>query len=293
MGMLRLSLLRSLSPLFAAFLILPALPSTAQGADDDDTLKMEEVVVKGVRTSLADALASKRNSELVTEAISSESIGQLPDITIAESLIRLPGINGARDRGNESQAVVRGMGPRLVLGLVNGREVASSEPNRNIRWEIYPSEIVNAVHVYKSQSADLVAGGVAGTIDLRTVAPLDYDGPTFTARGGPTYYEAAKDIPNYGAWGYRGSMTVVSEITPTFGVSFAATVQNQKNGYPSFQGWGYNDDTIEANRALQERSINITYFLTRYSLGVLNFIYDELDSEETAHQIIHLSDWKV
>lgn len=244
MDTLRLSIFRSLSPLCALFVMLPAVQSAAQGVDDDDQLKMEEVVVKGVRTSLADALASKRSSELVTEAISSESIGQLPDITIAESLIRLPGINGARDRGNESQAVVRGMGPRLVLGLVNGREVASSEPDRNIRWEIYPSEIVQNVRVYKSQSADLVAGGVAGTIDLRTVAPLDYDGPTFTARGGTTYYEAAKDIPDYGAWGYRGSMTFVSDLTPTLGVSFAATAQNQKNGYPSFQGWGYNDETI-------------------------------------------------
>ncbi len=214
--------------------------STSSDADDP----IEEIVVEGIRSSLADALQIKRSSALVSEAISSDSIGQLPDITIAESLVRLPGINGARDRGNESQAVVRGMGPRLVLGLVNGREVASSEPNRNIRWEIYPSEIVSSVQVYKSQSAELLSGGVAGTIDLRTIDPLDYTGEAFTVRGGPTYYEAANDIPDYSPWGYRGSLSMVGKFSPDFAGSLAVTAQDQQNGFPSFQGWGYNDDNI-------------------------------------------------
>ena len=230
---------KTINAAFLAGSIACALSGTAVAQDDE---VIEEIVVQGVRTSLAGALEQKRASDLVIETISADSIGQLPDVTIAESIVRLPGINGARDRGNESQAVVRGMGPRLVLGLVNGREVASTEPNRNIRWEIYPSEIVNAVQVYKSQSADLVAGGVAGTIDLRTIAPLDYAGPSFVVRGGPVYYEAATDIPNYSEWGYRGSLSLVGEFADNFGAALAITAQNQKNGFPSFQGWGFNDD---------------------------------------------------
>ena len=226
---------------FAAAQALAQTDGSTTSATDEP---IEEIVVEGIRSSLADALQMKRSSDLVVEAISSENIGQLPDITIAESLIRLPGINGARDRGNESQAVVRGMGPRLVLGLVNGREVASSEPDRNIRWEIYPSEIVSSVQVYKSQSADLLAGGVAGTIDLNTISPLDYTGEAFTVRAGPTYYEAANDIPDYSPWGFRGSASLVGEFSPTFGGSLAVTAQDQQNGYPSLQGWGYNDDNI-------------------------------------------------
>ena len=142
-----------------------------------DAEELGEVVVTGYRASLQGALEIKRNSELVVDAISGGDIGALPDVTIAESLVRLPGINGTRDRGNQSQAAMRGLGPRLVLGLVNGREVASSEPSRNVRWEIYPSEVVSGVDVYKSQSADLVAGGVAGTIDIKTIRPLNYSGP--------------------------------------------------------------------------------------------------------------------
>jgi iron complex outermembrane receptor protein len=203
-----------------------------------------EVVVSGYRASLQDALEVKRNSELVVDAIAGGDIGALPDVTIAESLVRLPGVNGTRDRGNQSQAALRGLGPRLVLGLVNGREVASSEPSRNVRWEIYPSEVVAGADVYKSQSADLVAGGVAGTIDIKTVKPLNYEGPSLLFRGGPVYYEAGSDIPGYDPYGYRGSASFTQTAGDNLGFNLGVSVQQQKNAFPSFQGWGYNDGSI-------------------------------------------------
>ena len=218
--------------------------AVAQQAPDNDGEELTEVVVTGYRASLQSSLEVKKNSELVVDAVSGGDIGALPDVTIAESLVRLPGINGTRDRGNVSQAVVRGLGPRLVLGLVNGREVASSEPSRNVRWEIYPSEVVSGADVYKSQSADLVAGGVAGTIDIRTIRPFDYSGPKALFRGGPVYYEAGSDIPGYDPYGYRGSGSYTDTPSDNFGFNIGVSVQQQKNAFPSFQGWGYNDGTI-------------------------------------------------
>jgi iron complex outermembrane receptor protein len=183
----------------------------------------------------------KQGSDKVVEAISAKDIGVLPDVTIAESIARLPGVNATRDRGNDSQAVVRGLGARLVLGTVNNREVASSEPDRNVRWEIYPSEVVSGVQVYKSQSADLIAGGVAATINIDTIAPLDYKGPEFVLRAGPVFYDGGKDIPNYGTTGYRASGSWVHKINDDLAVVLGVTGQRQKNGYGSFTGWGYND----------------------------------------------------
>ena len=203
-----------------------------------------EVLVTGYRASLQGALEVKRNSDLVVDAISGGDIGALPDVTIAESLVRLPGVNGTRDRGNQSQAALRGLGPRLVLGLVNGREVASSEPSRNVRWEVYPSEVVSGVDVYKAQSADLVAGGVAGTIDIKTIRPLEYGGPAVQFRGGPVYYEAGADIPDYDPYGFRGSAGITQKLGDDFGFTLGVSVQQQKNAFPSFQGWGYNDGSI-------------------------------------------------
>jgi iron complex outermembrane receptor protein len=232
----------SLAALLAA---APALAQTTQPApaatQSGDAAQVDEVIVTGIRGSLRSAIGVKRNSDLVIEAISSQDIGQLPNVTIAEELVRLPGINGTRDRGNQSQAAIRGLGPRLVLGLVNGREVASSEPDRNIRWEIYPSEIVSGVQVYKSQSADLVSGGIAGTIDIRTVRPLDYRGPEFVGTAGVVYYDAGKDLPDYDPTGYRLSANVTHPVSDTLGVNLGVTHQVQKNGYSTFEGWGWND----------------------------------------------------
>jgi TonB-dependent receptor len=221
-----------------------AQTASSAAAPAAEASQVDEVVVTGVRKSLRDALAVKQGSDKVVEAISAKDIGVLPDVTIAESIARLPGVNATRDRGNDSQAVVRGLGARLVLGTVNGREVASSEPDRNVRWEIYPSEVVQGVQVYKSQSADLIAGGVAATINIDTIAPLDYRGPEFVLRAGPVYYDGGDDIPNYGQTGYRASGSFVHKINDDLAIVLGLTSQKQKNGYVSFQGWGYNDSTI-------------------------------------------------
>lgn len=207
----------------------------------DETPAPQDIVVTGLRASLRDAISAKRASAVVTETISSKDIGVLPDVTIADALARLPGVTATRDRGNASQASVRGLGPRLVLGLVNGREVASSEPDRNVRWEIYPSEAVSGVTVYKSQGADLIAGGVAATIDIRTIRPLDYVGPRLTLRAGAQMNDPGFRIPNYDNVGTRGSVQYITRLTDTLGLSLGGTYQKQKNGYSSFQGWGYNN----------------------------------------------------
>lgn len=212
----------------------------AQAQSDTEGATAPEIIVTGLRASLRDALEAKRNSAVVTETISAKDIGVLPNVTIAEELGRLPGVNTTRDRGNASQASVRGLGPRLVLGLVNGREVASSEPDRNVRWEIYPAEIVSGATVYKSQTADLIAGGVAATIDLRTLRPLEYRGPSLVARGGAIYNDGGRDIPGYSGWGQRGSLQYVGKLSDTLAVVAGGTYQRQKNGFNSFQGWGYN-----------------------------------------------------
>ena len=249
-----------LSSLLAIAVAMPAMAqSTAASADPQSgeaQVGDSDIVVTGIRASLRDALQAKRASANVTETISSKDIGVLPDVTIAEELARLPGVTATRDRGNDSQAVVRGLGPRLVLGLVNGREVASSEPDRNVRWEIYPSEIVSAVTVYKSQSADLIAGGVAATIDIQTLRPLDYSGPALTVRGGALYNDGGKDIPDYSGWGMRGSAQYVAKLSDSVALLVGGTYQQQKNGFESFQGWGYNTVDTGSPPTLNGAKIN-------------------------------------
>jgi iron complex outermembrane receptor protein len=200
----------------------------------------EEITVTGMRKGLEDSLEMKQTAELIVEALDLSDIDAIPDVTIAEAIIRLPGVNGARDRGNQSQAAIRGLGPRMVFGTVNGREVASSEPGRTIRFEQYPSELVSGVQIYKTQSADLIAGGIAGSVNLETVSPLSYKGPQLNVRAGLIEYGGGKDVPDYGTLGHRMSGSWVKKVNDRFGFGFGAARQRQKNAYPSLQGWGFN-----------------------------------------------------
>lgn len=217
----------------------PETPADGQTAAAQDPGE-GEVVVTGIRKSLRSALQTKRRTEVISDNISSEDIGQLPDVTIAEELNRLPGVNTTRDRGNASQATLRGLGPRFVFGLVNGREIASSEPSQDLRWEAFPSEVLSGVQVYKAQDSAIVPGGIAATIDIRTIRPLEYHGPSVSVRLGPTYSSGGKGIPNYSPWGYRGSAGLVTHLTDDIAVALAASFQKQKNAFPDFRTWGWN-----------------------------------------------------
>lgn len=199
----------------------------------------EEIVITGMRAALEKAIEVKQNNDHVMEALSMDDINATPAVTIAEALVRLPGVNGSRDRGNESQAAIRGLGPRMVFGTVNGREVASPEPGRSIRYEQYPSELVSAAEVYKTQSADLIEGGIAGSINLKTISPLSYTGPEATIRAGIQENEGGKDIPDYNPLGNRYSAALVEKLSDEFAVAIGVSKQKQKNAYGSLQGWGF------------------------------------------------------
>jgi hypothetical protein len=199
--------------------------SAGGGSVQDDAAK--DIVVTGVRASLRDALAVKRASDLISDNISTKDIGQLPDVTIAEELNRLPGVNTTRDRGNASQASVRGLGPRFVFGLVNGREVASSEPSQDVRWEVYPSEVLSGAQVYKTQDSALVPGGIAATIDIRTLTPLDYTGPAFNVRFGPTYNESGEAL-RITAPGAIAAASAISPTSPTIWRSRSARASRRR-----------------------------------------------------------------
>lgn len=198
------------------------------------------IVVTGNRGSLYRALNLKKDDDHIVDVISADNIGVMPNVSVAESLVRLPGINGARDRGNESLISARGLGQRLTLGLVNGREIASSEPGRAVRWEIFPTEVVSSAKVYKSQSADLVAGGIGATIDIGTVNPFEHTGKSVTVTGGPVYYTEGKGTPDYNPLGERFGASFIKRIDKNFGVALGLTYQMQKNASEAVGSKDYN-----------------------------------------------------
>ncbi|WP_339616533.1 TonB-dependent receptor [uncultured Gilvimarinus sp.] len=226
---------------------LTAQSAFAQQSNTDEASApaLEEVVVMGrYQKSLQSALEQKRDSASLIEAISAEDIGQLPDVSITESLARLPGLAQDRDRGNGSQISIRGMGGQLGLTTLNGREVATVEEDRNIRYDQFPAELINAAQVYKTPQAKLAEGGVSGTINLETVAPLDYDDRVVALGVRGSVYElgsAIDDAANSGV-GTRYSASYIDQFADeTLGVAIGIAGQDQPIATQRAELWNYGD----------------------------------------------------
>ncbi len=150
--------------------MLTAVPAMAQDAFED------EVIATGIRSSIKRALDIKRDSDGIVEAIAAEDLGKFPDLNVAESLQRIPGI--AIDRsGGEGQAVtIRGLGPQFNTVLMNGRQIASYSGGREFNFDVLAAEQISGATVYKSGQANLQSGGIGGTIDISTARPFDNPG---------------------------------------------------------------------------------------------------------------------
>ncbi|TWI66196.1 TonB-dependent receptor [Pseudoduganella lurida] len=238
----------TLSVLVRSLFLLPVVPAAfaqqaepAAPAAGSDTA-VQQVTVSGIRASVRSALAVKENSNSIVEVVSSEDIGKLPDTTIAESLARLPGLAAGLDRGNASQIVARGLGERFIGATLNGRELASSEPNRAVRFEQFPSESLSGAIVYKTQNADLVEGGIATTIDLQTVQPLKYKGRQASIKADALYYPLAKDVDEKSVRPRLGGIYIDQFANRTIGVAVAASYQKQPSIEERKNHWGFNED---------------------------------------------------
>jgi iron complex outermembrane receptor protein len=175
-----------------AFAQTAAAPAPAASAPAKEVV--QQVEITGIRASMQQSLNQKRNSESHVEVITAEDVGKLPDKNVADSLQRLPGVTissaGATEGGfDESDRVsMRGTNPSYTQTLINGHNVASGDwfaldqtstgaVGRSVSYTLLPSEVVSSVVVHKASQADLVEGGVVGSVDIITRKPLDFKKP--------------------------------------------------------------------------------------------------------------------
>lgn len=154
----------------------------SESAPPDSTVG-KTIVVTGIRSSLADAIETKRTANAIVDAIAAEDIGKFPDRNVAESLQRVPGVVTNREYGEGERVSLRGLAPNQTRTLVNGHAVATADwfildqqqATRNFNYLVLPSDVVGEIQVFKSPTADIEEGGIGGTINVLTRKPLDID----------------------------------------------------------------------------------------------------------------------
>lgn len=171
----------STSAIALALGVLASVPAHAQ----DETL--ETVTVTGFRATLQEAREIKRKAVNEVESIVAEDIGKMPDLNLAESIQRLPGVAMTREGGEGRNITLRGFSADFTRTTLNGMEVPASSDGldsggvtinagRTFDFHVFAAELFNRVDVQKTQRASLEEGGMAGTVDLYTAKPFDFNG---------------------------------------------------------------------------------------------------------------------
>lgn len=176
-----------------------------ESESEQDTEILEEVVVTGIRGSLFSAQAMKESADTFLDGLSSTDMGALPDRSVAEALQRVPGVNIGRfkkttdpDRFSVEGAEVIIRGLPFVRSELNGRDVFSATGGTVLSFNDISPELLGSVLVYKNVTADMIDGGIAGTVDLITRKPLDTDGMRMAGSAEMNWGDIAEDAsPTY------------------------------------------------------------------------------------------------
>lgn len=138
---------------------------------ESDEARQSVVVVKGIRSSLANALEEKRAADNLVEVIQAEDIGKLPDQNLAEVLENVTGVQITREAGVGTGVQIRGTNANRTE--INGVSTVGSGAGRGgISFEDVSASMIAAVEVTKAPEAKTIEGSVGGTINLRTIRPL-------------------------------------------------------------------------------------------------------------------------
>lgn len=184
--------------LLAIYVMAASFPTIAQEVEQGAA---EEVIVYGIKQSLEDAQNIKRNASTVVDVITASDIGALPDKSIIEALQRVPGVAIERFEASDDPdhfsvegggVTIRGL--NRVRSEFNGRDSFGAGADGGMNFSDVPPELVGSVEVAKNQTADLIEGGTAGTVNLVTRKPFDKEELVVSATVKGSYGDLIEEV---------------------------------------------------------------------------------------------------
>jgi TonB-dependent receptor len=185
---LRVAVAVAISTLPAAAM---AQAAKTESSNTTETSQVEEVVVTGIRASLASAIENKQTASQIVDSIVAEDIGKLPDNNVAEALQRITGVQISRSQGEGSGITIRGLSQ--VQTLLNGRNLFTTS-GRGVALGDIPSELLAGIDVYKTAAADQIEGGLGGLVDIRLRRAFDFAGPELSATAKAFYGDISDKV---------------------------------------------------------------------------------------------------
>lgn len=198
------SLLFAMSPANLAYAQDDSGEQSETTTTEEGEARLDVVVVSGYRQSLEKSLGLKRGAVNNRESIVAEDIGKMPDLNLAESIQRVPGITIEREGGEGRKVNIRGLGPEFTRVTLNGMEVPAStggldssggvNRGRSFDFNVFSSDLFNRIDIHKAPTAAIEEGGVAGTVELYSARPLDRSGFNATVSAQGSYNDLTEEL---------------------------------------------------------------------------------------------------
>lgn len=207
-----------------------------------NTSELEEVLVTGIRLSLQKASDLKHEAVNNVESVLAEDIAKMPDLNLAESIQRIPGVAMSREGGEGRNVTLRGFAPDFARTTLNGMEIPASSDGldsggftinagRSFDFHLFASELFNRIDIQKTQKASTEEGGIAGTVDLYTARPFDFKERTLVGALQGGYNEVSRETDPRATFLYADTFA-----DDTFGVLLSAAYSERtvhQEGYGS------------------------------------------------------------
>jgi TonB-dependent receptor len=234
---LRTRLLQSAACLMA----LTVFATQAKADDAAPPTDLETVTVTGEAYALEKSLANKENASVVSDGISADDIGTIPEFGLGDALRQVPGMvlqinNG---RGEDEFLTVRGLNPDYNTITVDGMQLPSTEETtRAVSLDVLPSVLVSAVNVYKTWTVDQPTDAIGGVTDLTTRSAFDNPGEHFVAHLDAAYWEDGEKVHSWLPSG-QGDLTYSNTWGNDFGFVFLGSYYQRSSSTLNTYTLGY------------------------------------------------------
>ncbi|WP_245978473.1 TonB-dependent receptor [Aurantiacibacter xanthus] len=229
-----------------------AMAQDSQTAPSSSEQPATEIVVSAIRATIQDSIETKRETTAIVDSLSADDIGDIPALSVGQAIQTITGATTHREKGDASEIALRGLGPFLSNSTFNGREASNGSGDRSVNFNQFPSELINKITIYKSQQANLIEGGVAGTIELGTVRPLDYKRRRIQMEGKVNYNPYQDRVYGDTGLGWRGTISLIDQFSlgglGDIGVSIGYQRQRTANPEETLAGsstWSACDDSVD------------------------------------------------
>lgn len=214
----------------------------AAASPSESVIDLDKVQVTGYRRSIQFSTDAKRDSTTFSDTVFAEDIGKFPDMNIAESLNRVPGVQLSRDVNGEGLNIaIRGLGTSFTKTTLNGASIATASiglnaqnQNREVDLNLFPTEFFTQLTVNKTPTASMLEGGISGIVDMRSARPFDRPGTHFNYQMQGSWNDGSKKASRNG--NFIGNWT---NEAGTFGVLAGVSTTRNQIGIDGFESVGW------------------------------------------------------